>query len=116
LVLVPTSSYEDIARAASIAKQVTDKKLKNKVQVYDYPGSEVVRYMIERDGFIDIFDKMGATVLQMLVDHVLVCGIEKVLKRRTKYNRSPSIVISKRADGNPNTMAFVGSPELVTAI
>jgi hypothetical protein len=55
--------------------------------------------------------------LQMLVDHVLECGIEKVLKRRTKYNRSLfQSVISKRADGNPNTMAFVGSPELVTAM
>jgi aconitate hydratase len=63
------SSYEDIALAASIAKQVTDKK-KIKIRISITPGSEVVRYTIERDGFIDTFEKM--TVLQMLADHVLV--------------------------------------------
>jgi aconitate hydratase len=56
------SSYEDIARAASIAKQVTDKKLKLKSEFTITPGSEVVRYTIERDGFIDTFEKIGATV------------------------------------------------------
>jgi aconitate hydratase len=56
------SSYEDIARAASIAKQVTDKKLRLKSEFTITPGSEVVRYTIERDGFIDTFEKIGATV------------------------------------------------------
>jgi aconitase A len=72
------SSYEDIARAASIAKQVTDKKLKLKSKFTITPGSEVVRYTIERDGFIDTFEKLVQQYLQMLVDHGM--GIEKVLK------------------------------------
>jgi aconitate hydratase len=61
------SSYEDIARAASIAKQVTDKKLKLKSEFTITPGSEVVRYTIERDGFIDTFRKLVQQYLQMLV-------------------------------------------------
>ncbi|SDZ99734.1 aconitase [Flavobacterium gillisiae] len=112
------SSYEDIARAASIAKQVTDKKLKIKSKFTITPGSEVVRYTIERDGFIDIFDKMGATVFANACGPCIGMwdreGAEKE-ERNTivhSFNRN----FSKRADGNPNTMAFVGSPELVTAM
>lgn len=112
------SSYEDIARAASLAKQVTDKKLKIKSKFTITPGSEVVRYTIERDGFIDIFDKMGATVFANACGPCIGMwdreGAEKE-ERNTivhSFNRN----FSKRADGNPNTMAFVGSPELVTAL
>ena len=112
------SSYEDIARASSIAKQVTDKNLKLKSQFTITPGSEVVRYTIERDGFIDIFDKIGATVFANACGPCIGMwdreGAEKE-ERNTivhSFNRN----FSKRADGNPNTLAFVGSPELVTAL
>jgi aconitate hydratase len=112
------SSYEDIARAASLAKQVTDKKLKIKSKFTITPGSEVVRYTIERDGFIDIFEKMGATVFANACGPCIGMwdreGAEKE-ERNTivhSFNRN----FSKRADGNPNTRAFVGSPELVTAM
>ncbi|SFE19019.1 aconitate hydratase [Flavobacterium xueshanense] len=112
------SSYEDIARAASLAKQVTDKNLKIKSQFTITPGSEVVRYTIERDGFIDIFNKMGATVFANACGPCIGMwdreGAEKE-ERNTivhSFNRN----FSKRADGNPNTLAFVGSPELVTAL
>jgi len=112
------SSYEDISRAASLAKQVIDKKLKLKSQFTITPGSEVVRYTIERDGFIDIFDKIGATVFANACGPCIGMwdreGAEKE-ERNTilhSFNRN----FSKRADGNPNTLAFVGSPELVTAM
>lgn len=112
------SSYEDIARAASIAQQVTDKKLKLKSKFTITPGSEVVRYTIERDGFIDTFDKIGATVFANACGPCIGMwdreGAEKE-ERNTivhSFNRN----FSKRADGNPNTLAFVGSPELVTAM
>ncbi|MBC5864500.1 aconitate hydratase [Flavobacterium turcicum] len=112
------SSYEDIARAASIAKQVTDKNLKIKSEFTITPGSELVRYTIERDGFIDTFDAMGATVFANACGPCIGMwdreGAEKE-ERNTivhSFNRN----FSKRADGNPNTLAFVGSPELVTAL
>ena len=112
------SSYEDIARSASIAKQVSDKNLKIKSQFTITPGSEVVRYTIERDGFIDTFDKIGATVFANACGPCIGMwdreGAEKE-ERNTivhSFNRN----FSKRADGNPNTLAFVGSPELVTAL
>lgn len=112
------SSYEDIARAASLAKQVADKNLKTKAQFTITPGSETVRYTIERDGFIDTFDKIGATVFANACGPCIGMwdreGAEKE-ERNTivhSFNRN----FSKRADGNPNTLAFVGSPELVTAL
>jgi len=112
------SSYEDIARSASLAKQVSDKGLKTKAQFTITPGSEQVRYTIERDGFIDIFDKIGATVFANACGPCIGMwdreGAEKE-ERNTivhSFNRN----FSKRADGNPNTLAFVGSPELVTAL
>jgi aconitate hydratase len=112
------SSYEDIARASSIAKQVTDKNLKIKSEFTITPGSELVRYTIERDGFIDIFDKMGATVFANACGPCIGMwdreGADKE-ERNTivhSFNRN----FSKRADGNPNTLAFVGSPELITAL
>ncbi len=112
------SSYEDISRAASLAKQVTDKNLKIKSQFTITPGSEVVRSTIERDGFIETFDKIGATVFANACGPCIGMwdreGAEKE-ERNTivhSFNRN----FSKRADGNPNTLAFVGSPELVTAL
>ncbi|WP_461532992.1 aconitate hydratase [Sinomicrobium sp.] len=112
------SSYEDISRAASLAKQVSDKKLKTKSNFTITPGSEQVRYTIERDGFIDTFDKIGATVFANACGPCIGMwdreGAEKE-ERNTivhSFNRN----FAKRADGNPNTLAFVGSPELVTAI
>jgi len=112
------SSYEDISRAASLAKQVSEKNLKTKAQFTITPGSEVVRYTIERDGFIDTFNKIGATVFANACGPCIGMwdreGAEKE-ERNTivhSFNRN----FSKRADGNPNTLAFVGSPELVTAL
>ena len=112
------SSYEDISRAASLAKQVADKNLKTKAEFTITPGSEVVRYTIERDGFIDTFNKIGATVFANACGPCIGMwdreGAEKE-ERNTivhSFNRN----FSKRADGNPNTLAFVGSPELVTAL
>lgn len=112
------SSYEDISRAASLAKQVADKKLKTKANFTITPGSEQVRYTIERDGFIDTFNQIGATVFANACGPCIGMwdreGADKQ-ERNTivhSFNRN----FAKRADGNPNTLAFVGSPELVTAI
>ncbi|MCZ2298902.1 MAG: aconitate hydratase [Chitinophagales bacterium] len=112
------SSYEDISRAVSLAKQVDEKGLKTKAEYTITPGSEQVRYTIERDGFLQIFDKIGATVFANacgpcigMWDRV---GAEKKEKNTIvhSFNRN----FAKRADGNPNTFAFVASPELVTAL
>jgi aconitate hydratase len=112
------SSYEDISRAVSLAKQVSEKSLKFKSEYTITPGSEQVRYTIERDGFLDTFAQIGATVFANacgpcigMWDRV---GAEK--KERNTIVHSFNRNFAKRADGNPNTMAFVGSPELVTAI
>jgi len=112
------SSYEDISRAVSLARQVSEKGLSLKSEFTITPGSEQVRYTIERDGFLDVFGEIGATVFANacgpcigMWDRV---GAEKQ-ERNTivhSFNRN----FAKRADGNPNTMAFVGSPELVTAL
>ncbi len=112
------SSYEDISRAVSLARQAAEKGLKPKAEYTITPGSEQVRFTIERDGFLEVFDKIGATVFANacgpcigMWDRV---GAEKQ-ERNTivhSFNRN----FAKRADGNPNTMAFVASPELVTAL
>ncbi len=112
------SSYEDISRAASIAQQAVDKGLKVKSEFTITPGSEQVRYTIERDGFIDIFEKMGGKVFANAcgpcIGQWARPGADKQEKNTIvhSFNRN----FSKRADGNPNTHAFVTSPELVTAI
>ncbi len=112
------SSYEDISRAVSLAQQVTDKGLKLNAQFNINPGSEQIRYTIERDGFLSVFDKIGANVFANacgpcigMWDRV---GAEKKEKNTIvhSFNRN----FAKRADGNPNTFAFVGSPEIVTAM
>ena len=112
------SSYEDISRSSSIAKQAIDKKLKAKSKFTITPGSEQVRHTIERDGLIDIFNKMGGTVFANACGPCIGQWARKDADKEKKntivhsFNRN----FAKRADGNPNTYAFVGSPELVTAI
>ncbi|MFN5250314.1 MAG: aconitate hydratase [Bacteroidia bacterium] len=112
------SSYEDISRAASLAKQVAEKNLKTKAEFTITPGSEQVRYTIERDGFIDTFHQIGATVFANACGPCIGMwtrvGAEKKEKNSIihSFNRN----FAARQDGNPNTHAFVASPELVTAI
>ena len=112
------SSYEDISRAASLAKQVADKGLKTKAEFTITPGSEQVRYTIERDGFIDTFNKIGAKVFANACGPCIGMwsrmGADKQEKNTIvhSFNRN----FQSRNDGNPNTYAFVGSPELVTAL
>lgn len=112
------SSYEDIARAVSLAKQAVEKKLIPQAEYTITPGSELVRYTIERDGFLEVFDKMGAKVFANACGPCIGMwsrmGAEKQEKNTIvhSFNRN----FAKRADGNPNTYAFVASPELVTAL
>ena len=112
------SSYEDISRSVSLAQQAIDKKLVPKAEFTITPGSEQVRFTIERDGFLDVFDKMGAKVFANACGPCIGMwnryGAEKQEKNTIvhSFNRN----FAKRADGNPNTYAFVGSPELVTAL
>ena len=112
------SSYEDISRAASLAQQAVDKKLKSKSEFTITPGSELVRFTIERDGFIDTFHQIGASVFANACGPCIGQwsrpGAEKGEKNTIihSFNRN----FSKRADGNPNTHAFVASPEIVTAM
>ncbi|MFM7710379.1 MAG: aconitate hydratase [Ferruginibacter sp.] len=112
------SSYEDISRAVSLAKQVSEKGLTLNAQFTITPGSEQVRYTIERDGFLNIFDTIGATVFANACGPCIGMwarmGAEKAEKNTIvhSFNRN----FAKRADGNPNTYAFVGSPEIVTAM
>ena len=113
------SSYEDLSRAASIAKQAVDKKLKTKAQFGINPGSETVRYTAYRDGLLDIFENLDATIFTN------ACGpcIGQWARYNDPINAPKNSIIhsfnrnfSKRADGNPNTHAFVASPEIVAAI
>jgi len=112
------SSYEDISRAASVARQALLKGLKAKSEFTVTPGSEQVRFTIERDGFIDIFENIGGKVFANACGPCIGQwsrpGAEKQEKNTIvhSFNRN----FSKRADGNPNTHAFVTSPELVTAL
>jgi len=112
------SSYEDISRAVSLAKQAREKGLSLKSEFTITPGSELVRYTIERDGFLSIFQEVGATVFANACGPCIGMwermGAEKQ-ERNTivhSFNRN----FAKRADGNPNTLAFVASPEMVTAL
>lgn len=112
------SSYEDISRAASVAEQAIDKELKTKAKFTITPGSEQVRYTIERDGFINTFDKIGASVFANACGPCIGQWAREGADKQEKntivhsFNRN----FSKRADGNPNTYAFVASPEMVTAL
>ena len=112
------SSYEDISRAASIAQQAVEYDLTTNSEFTITPGSELVRYTIERDGFIATFEKMGGKVFAN------ACGpcIGQWAREGASKGEKNTIVhsfnrnFSKRADGNPNTHAFVTSPEIVTAL
>lgn len=112
------SSYEDISRAASLAQQAVDKKLKAKSEYTITPGSEQVRFTVERDGFLGTFEDMGGVVLANAcgpcIGQWARHGAEKQEKNSiiTSFNRN----FAKRADGNPNTHSFVASPEVVTAM
>ncbi len=112
------SSYEDLSRAASIAKQAVDKKLVTKADFGINPGSEQVRYTAERDGILKVFEDLNAKIFTNACGPCIGQWDRSDLKGEEKntivhsFNRN----FSKRADGNPNTHAFVGSPEMVAAI
>jgi len=112
------SSYEDLSRAASIAQQAVEKKLVTKAEFGINPGSEQVRYTAERDGLLSIFEALNAKIFTNAcgpcIGQWARAGADKQ-ERNTivhSFNRN----FSKRADGNPNTHAFVASPEMVAAI
>lgn len=111
------SSYEDITRAASVAKQALEKGLKARSEFTITPGSEQIRSTIERDGLLEIFEKLGGLILanacgpcigQWARDNAEKQEVNSII---TSFNRN----FAKRNDGNPNTHAFVASPEIVTA-
>lgn len=113
------SSYEDLSRAASIAKQAVQKGLKTKAQFGINPGSEQVRFTAERDGLLKDFEDLDATIFTN------ACGpcIGQWARYKDPKNAPKNSIVhsfnrnfAKRADGNPNTHAFVASPEIVAAI
>ena len=113
------SSYEDMARAASIARQAAKKGIKAKSEFTITPGSEMVRATVERDGFLDDFAAVGGVVLAN------ACGpcIGQWARYKSGDEHEKNTIVhsfnrnfAKRADGNPKTHAFVGSPELITAL
>jgi aconitate hydratase len=112
------SSYEDITRAASVARQAREKRLKVASEFTVTPGSEQVRYTVERDGLLKDFEEIGGVVLAN------ACGpcIGQWARHNADKQEKNSIITSfnrnfaKRNDGNPNTHSFVASPEIVTAM
>ncbi len=113
------SSYEDLSRASSIAQQALDKKLKTKAEFGINPGSEQVRYTADRDGILQVFEKLDATIFTN------ACGpcIGQWARYSDPKNAPKNSIVhsfnrnfAKRADGNPNTHAFVASPEITAAI
>lgn len=112
------SSYEDLDRAASVARQAVAKKLKVKSEFTVTPGSEQIRYTVQRDGQLEAFEEMGGVVMAN------ACGpcIGQWSRHTDDPTRANSIItsfnrnFSKRNDGNPQTRAFVASPEIVTAM
>jgi len=112
------SSYEDISRAASLARQAAEKKIKAKAEFTITPGSEQVRYTIEKDGLIEIFNKIGARVFSNACGPCIGmwdrAGADKKEKNTIvhSFNRN----FAARQDGNPNTHAFVASPEITTVL
>ncbi len=113
------SSYEDLSRASSVAQQALDKGLKTKAEFGINPGSEQVRYTAERDGILQIFENLDATIFTN------ACGpcIGQWARYEDPKNAPKNSIVhsfnrnfAKRADGNPNTHAFVASPELTAAI
>ena len=112
------SSYEDLSRAASIAKQAVDKNLISKAEFGINPGSEQVRYTADRDGLLEIFENLDAKIFTNACGPCIGQWDRKDAEKKEKntiihsFNRN----FSKRADGNPNTHAFVASPEMVAAV
>jgi aconitate hydratase len=112
------SSYEDLSRAVSIAQQAIDKGLKTTSDFSINPGSEQIRFTIERDGILNTFETFGARIFANACGPCIGMWERLGAERQEKntivhsYNRN----FAKRNDGNPNTHAFVGSPELVTAL
>ena len=112
------SSYEDLSRAASIAKQAVDKKLVTKAEFGINPGSEQVRYTAERDGLLTIFEDLNAKIFTNACGPCIGQWAREGADKQEKnsiihsFNRN----FSKRNDGNPNTHAFVASPEMVAAV
>ncbi|WP_067145919.1 aconitate hydratase [Pseudotamlana agarivorans] len=113
------SSYEDLSRASSIAQQALDKGLKIKADLGINPGSEQVRYTAERDGILQIFENLDAKIFTN------ACGpcIGQWARYSDPKNAPKNSIVhsfnrnfAKRADGNPNTHAFVASPEITAAI
>ena len=112
------SSYQDLDRAASLARQAIDKKLRVAAPLIVNPGSEQIRYTADRDGLIRLFEEIGGTIMTN------ACGpcIGQWKREIDDDQRRNSIVTSfnrnfaRRADGNPNTHAFVASPELTMAL
>jgi len=112
------SSYEDLDRAASVARQAGEKNIKAKAEFTITPGSELIRYTVNRDGQLDVFEKIGGVVMAN------ACGpcIGQWTRHTDDPTRANSIItsfnrnFSKRNDGNPQTRAFVASPEIVTAL
>ena len=113
------SSYEDLSRASSIAQQALDKKLKTKAEFGINPGSEQVRYTADRDGILEVFEKLDAKIFTN------ACGpcIGQWARYEDPKNAPKNSIVhsfnrnfAKRADGNPNTHAFVASPEMTAAI
>ncbi len=112
------SSYEDLSRAASIARQAVEKGLTTKAEFGINPGSEQVRYTASRDGLLGTFEDLNATIFTNACGPCIGMwarvGAEKAEKNTIvhSFNRN----FAKRADGNPNTFAFVASPEVVAAL
>lgn len=112
------SSYEDLSRAASIAKQAVEKNLVTKAEFGINPGSEQVRYTAERDGLLEIFEDLDAKIFTNACGPCIGQWAREGADKQEKnsiihsFNRN----FSKRADGNPNTHAFVASPEMVAAV
>ena len=112
------SSYEDLARAASVARQATAKNLEVKAQLIINPGSEQIRYTAERDGILDDLKKIGGVIMTN------ACGpCIGQWKRHTDDNERKNAIVTsfnrnfrRRADGNPNTYAFIGGPEMTVAL
>lgn len=113
------SSYEDMARAASVARQAAEKGIKAKAEFSITPGSEMVRATVERDGLLDDFAAVGGVVMAN------ACGpcIGQWARYKSGDEHEKNTIVhsfnrnfAKRADGNPKTHAFVGSPELITAL
>ena len=112
------SSYEDLSRAASIAQQAIDKNLATKAEFGINPGSEQVRFTAERDGFLNIFENLNAKIFTNACGPCIGQWAREGadLKEKNTIVHSFNRNFAKRADGNPNTHAFVASPEMVAAI